>query len=343
MRLRDFHYDLPEELIAQEPLALRRDSRLLCLDGDNGQRRDCVFRDLGRCLKAGDLLVFNDTKVIPARVFGRKRSGGRIEVLIERILGDQRLLAMVRASKTPKIGSYLLLGADTEFEVVGRQGIFFELRMHGGEPLSEFLVRVGEVPLPPYIKRSAKPVDHDRYQTVYARVPGAVAAPTAGLHFDAAMLDKLTGRGIASVFVTLHVGAGTFQPVRCENIEDHQMHAEQVHVPAEACAAINRTRAAGGRIVAVGTTSLRALESAVGDDGVEPICAETELFVYPGYRFRCVDALITNFHLPASTLLILVCAFAGTEATFAAYRHAVAERYRFFSYGDAMFVTRSPR
>ena len=343
MQLRDFHYDLPEELIAQEPLAARRDSRLLCLDGEHGRWRDSEFAQLAQCLRAGDLLVLNDTKVLPARLHGRKRSGGKIEVMVERVVDEQRLLAIIKASKSPPIGSTVILGEGAEFEVVGRQGMLFELTMSGTEPLLSFLDRIGQVPLPPYVKRQPGPQDRDRYQTVYARVPGAVAAPTAGLHFDAHALAEFAGRGIAHVFVTLHVGAGTFLPVRCKTIEEHLMHAERIHVSAEVCATVNQTRAAGGRIIAVGTTTLRTLEAAMISDQLQPACGETRLFIYPGYRFRCVDALVTNFHLPASTLLMLVCAFSGTEATLAAYRHAVAARYRFFSYGDAMFATRTPQ
>lgn len=336
MRRQDFHFDLPPELIAQQPAAERGGSRLLLLDGADGTRRDLAFRDLPGLLRRGDLLVFNDTRVIPARLFGRKESGGQVEVLVERIVGDDRVLAHVRASKSPKPGTWLTLEGALEVESLGRAGDLFELRFPG--PALTLLKQYGRMPLPPYIERDAAAQDGERYQTVYARREGAVAAPTAGLHFDDAMLAQLAAQGVERAFVTLHVGAGTFQPVRADDIREHVMHHEYLEVPAEACAAIAAARARGGRVVAVGTTVVRSLESAARGDAPEPFAGETDIFIYPGYEFRVVDALITNFHLPESTLLMLVSAFAGHANVMAAYRHAVQQRYRFFSYGDAMFI-----
>lgn len=336
MRRQDFHFDLPPELIAQQPAAERGGSRLLLLDGADGTRRDLAFRDLPGLLRRGDLLVFNDTRVIPARLFGRKESGGQVEVLVERIVGDDRVLAHVRASKSPKPGTWLTLEGALEVESLGRAGDLFELRFPG--PALTLLKQYGRMPLPPYIERDAAAQDGERYQTVYARREGAVAAPTAGLHFDDAMLAQLAAQGIERAFVTLHVGAGTFQPVRVDDIREHVMHHEYLEVPAETCAAIAATRARGGRVVAVGTTVVRSLESAARGGALEPFAGETDIFIYPGYEFRVVDALITNFHLPESTLLMLVSAFAGYDHVMAAYRHAVQQRYRFFSYGDAMFI-----
>ncbi len=337
MQRQDFHFDLPAELIAQFPAAERAASRLLMLDGADGVLRDLQFRDLPGLLRRGDLLVFNDTRVIPARLFGEKASGGKVEVLVERILDSARVLAHVRASKSPKPGSWLTLEGALEAEMLGRQGDLFELRFSGGEVL-ELLKRYGRMPLPPYIERDAAGADAERYQTVYARREGAVAAPTAGLHFDETMLTQLEAQGIERAFVTLHVGAGTFQPVRVDDIREHVMHHEYLEVSAETCAAIAATRARGGRVVAVGTTVVRSLESAARGGELQPFRGETDIFIYPGYEFRVVDALVTNFHLPESTLLMLVSAFAGYDHVMAAYRHAVAQRYRFFSYGDAMFV-----
>jgi S-adenosylmethionine:tRNA ribosyltransferase-isomerase len=337
MRLSDFHYDLPPDRIAQEPPARRGDSRLLVLDGATGAREDRHFQDLPALLRRGDLLVFNDTRVIPARLHGTKDSGGGVEILIERLLGPDRALAHVRASKALRPGRTVQVGGES-LEVVGRHGTLYELACPAGD-LTVFLERHGHVPLPPYIRRPDSPEDRERYQTVYAARPGAVAAPTAGLHFDHAMLDRLAAAGVRSARVTLHVGAGTFQPVRAERLEDHAMHAEQVDVGDEACALVAQTRRDGGRVVAVGTTAVRSLEAAAGDGELRPFRGETRLFIRPGYRFRCVDLLLTNFHLPESTLLMLVCAFAGHAPVMAAYRHAVAAGYRFFSYGDAMLVS----
>lgn len=340
MRRSDFSYELPEDLIAQYPLPERGASRLLCLEGQTGAIRDRYFSALPELLSPGDLLVFNDTQVIAARLLGVKESGGRVEVLVERVLDEHRVLAHVRASKAPKPGGRLVLEERVPVTTLGRQDDLFELRFETSEPVQRVLEQVGRIPLPPYIQRSAEVGDRDRYQTVYARRPGAVAAPTAGLHFDHAMLERLTAMGVETAFVTLHVGAGTFQPVRVDDIERHVMHAERVEVGEAVCEKVRATRARGGRVVAVGTTAVRSLESACQGGAIAPFAGETQLFIYPGYRFRCVDALITNFHLPESTLLMLVCAFGGYEQVMAAYRHAVAERYRFFSYGDAMFITR---
>lgn len=337
MQRSDFSFDLPPDLIAQAPLAERAASRLLCLDG-HGRLSDRGFRDLAELLRAGDLLVLNDTRVIPARLFGVKDSGGRIEVLVERVLGEHRLLAQVRASKPPRPGARLHLEGAVEAEVVGREEAFFVLEFAGNDAALTLLERYGHMPLPPYITRPDAAADRERYQTVFARRPGAVAAPTAGLHFDAAFLEQLRSQGVETAQVTLHVGAGTFQPLRVEKLEQHVMHAEQVEVSVETCERIAATRARGGRVVAVGTTVVRSLETAARHGELQPFAGDTRLFITPGFEFRVVDALVTNFHLPESTLLMLVCAFAGYAPVMQAYRHAVAERYRFFSYGDAMFV-----
>ena len=340
MRVEDFDYHLPEALIARHPPERRGESRLLALGADDADPRDLHFRDLPDLLRPGDLLVFNDTRVIPARLFGHKETGGRVEVLVERLLGPHEALVHLRASKAPRPGMRLLLEGGVEAEVVDRREALFQVRFLSRTPLLELLERHGHVPLPPYIDRADEPLDRERYQTVFARRPGAVAAPTAGLHFDEAMLERLADAGVERAFVTLHVGAGTFQPVRVERVEDHVMHAEWLDVPEAVVTAVARARARGGRVVAVGTTALRALESAAQGGRLQPFQGETRLFVYPGYRFRVVDALITNFHLPRSTLLMLVSALAGRERVLAAYRHAVERRYRFFSYGDAMWLER---
>jgi S-adenosylmethionine:tRNA ribosyltransferase-isomerase len=334
----DFHFDLPSELIAQAPLPERSGSRLLVLDAVGDRLEDRQFRDLPQLLRAGDLLIFNDTRVLPARLFGRKDSGGEVEVLVERLLGGQEIKAQVRASKTPRIGTWLILADDVRVEVLGRDDEFFRLRFEASEPVERILMRIGHMPLPPYVRRAADAGDLNRYQTVFAREPGAVAAPTAGLHFDDALLAQLTAIGVHFGHITLHVGAGTFQPMRVDSVHEHRMHSEWLNVGAELCEKIRRTRAAGGRIVAVGTTVVRALESALRDGEVMPFAGETRIFIFPGYTIRSVDALLTNFHLPESTLLMLVSAFAGRERVLSAYRHAVAQRYRFFSYGDAMLI-----
>ena len=337
LKLSDFHFDLPVDLIAQQPLARRSDSRLLHLARAGGQTADRRFRDLPGLLRQGDLLVFNNTRVIPARLFGRKETGGRLEILLERITSERDCIAQLRASKSPKQGSFIILEDDSRIEVTGREGSFFNLRLLDGE-LGELLGKLGHMPLPPYIERADTEHDRERYQTVYARHPGAVAAPTAGLHFDEAILAEFESGGIERAEVTLHVGAGTFQPVRCDRIVDHQMHAEWLEVSAGVCEAVERTRARGGRVIAVGTTAVRSLETAAASGSLGPYSGDSRIFIYPGYRFRVIDGLVTNFHLPESTLLMLVCALAGRDETLAAYRHAVNERYRFFSYGDAMLV-----
>jgi S-adenosylmethionine:tRNA ribosyltransferase-isomerase len=334
----DFDYELPEQLIAQQPLAERSSSRLLLLDPVQAGLADRTVRDLPQLLAPGDLLVFNDTRVIPARLSARKPSGGAVEVLIERVLGAREVLAQVRASKPTRAGTSLVLADGTMLTVLGRAGEFFRLCFEGAEPLDAILERLGRMPLPPYIRRADDPTDRERYQTVFAATPGAVAAPTAGLHFDRELLEALAARGIERAHITLHVGAGTFQPVRSEDVHAHAMHREWLNVGADLVAKARAARARGARIVAVGTTVVRALETASASGRLEPYAGETSIFILPGYRFRSVDALLTNFHLPQSTLLMLVAAFAGRERVLDAYCHAVAERYRFFSYGDAMLV-----
>ena len=340
MHVADFHFDLPESLIARHPLAERRGSRLLVLDGPTGELNHRHFGDLLGYLQPGDLMVFNDTRVIPARLFGQKASGGKLEILVERVLDEERVLAHVRSSKSPKPGSRILIDGGAEAEMVARHEALFELKF--AEPVLPLLDRVGHMPLPPYIDRPDEAEDRERYQTVYARNAGAVAAPTAGLHFDEPLLDAIRAKGVATAFVTLHVGAGTFQPVRVERIEDHHMHREWLQVDQAVVDAVAACRARGGRVIAVGTTSVRSLESAARDGQLKAFSGETDIFLYPGRPFHVVDALVTNFHLPESTLLMLVSAFAGYRETMAAYATAVAEGYRFFSYGDAMFITRNP-
>jgi S-adenosylmethionine:tRNA ribosyltransferase-isomerase len=340
MRTADFDFDLPSELIAQFPAPERAASRLLCLDGKSGDLSDSLFRDLPQYLHSGDLLVFNDTKVIKARLFGVKDSGGKIEALVERVLGEHEVLAFIRASHAPKPGSRLLLAEAIHAVVEERQGDIYRLRFENDAVSFDLLERHGNLPLPPYITHSPDAVDETRYQTVYARQPGAVAAPTAGLHFDEAMLAQLAQHGVQTAHVTLHVGAGTFQPVRAENIAEHRMHSEWYTVPQQTVDAIVAAKARGGRIMAVGTTSLRALESAANSGELRAGQGETDIFITPGYRFRVVERLLTNFHLPKSTLLMLVSAFAGTDNIRRAYHHAVENRYRFFSYGDAMLIER---
>jgi S-adenosylmethionine:tRNA ribosyltransferase-isomerase len=334
MQIDDFNFSLPGELIAQYPAPERRASRLLEL-GDTV--RDLHFSDLPLLLNAGDLLVFNDTRVIPARLAARKETGGRAEILIERITGANSALAHIRASKTPKVGSKLLLANDVEAVVDGRDGEFFVLTFT--EAVLPFLEASGEIPLPPYLNRPAEADDIERYQTVYAKDPGAVAAPTAGLHFDADMLEETRAAGVDHTYVTLHVGAGTFQPLREENISSNRLHSERVRIDAACCDAVNATRAHGGRVIAVGTTSVRALECASASGTIQPFDGETDIFILPGYEFKSVDAMLTNFHLPKSSLLMLVAAFSGTQKIMAAYEHAVREQYRFFSYGDVMFLS----
>ena len=341
MKLTDFDYYLPEELIAQHPADERAGSRLLHVDGDTGLITDRQFVDLAAFIAPNDILVFNDTKVIKARLHGHKESGGRAEVLVERMLADGKsALAHVRTSKSPKPGSRLMFADGIVATMMARVDDLFELHFEGELGVHEILNRVGEVPLPPYITHLADSEDERRYQTVYARHAGSVAAPTAGLHFDEAMLETLRAKGVALAYVTLHVGAGTFQPVRDNDISKHVMHSEWYQVPPETVAAIARARTVGGRVVAVGTTSMRTLEAASRSGSLQAETAETRIMITPGYAFRTVDRLITNFHLPKSTLMMLVSAFAGTENIQCAYAHAVAERYRFFSYGDAMLLER---
>ncbi|HEX6834873.1 MAG TPA: tRNA preQ1(34) S-adenosylmethionine ribosyltransferase-isomerase QueA [Rudaea sp.] len=338
MKKSDFHYDLPPELIAQTPIEPRSASRLLIVDAPNDRLIDGRFTDLVDYVRPGDLLVFNDTRVLPARLYGRKETGGAVEILIERIVGSHDAVAMLGVSKKPKPGSRIVLEDGSALVVVGREGEFYTLRYDGPQTLEKLLVHLGHMPLPPYIARPDESADAERYQTVYARAPGAVAAPTAGLHFDAPLLDALRTRGVDFGYVTLHVGAGTFQPLRGERVEEHVMHREWLNVGAELVEKMRHARARGGRVIAVGTTVVRALESARRDGEVLPFAGETQIFIFPGYRIASVDALITNFHLPESTLLMLVSAFAGRERMLDAYRHAVAQRYRFFSYGDAMLI-----
>ncbi|MFU2488234.1 tRNA preQ1(34) S-adenosylmethionine ribosyltransferase-isomerase QueA [Thauera sp. WH-1] len=343
LTLNDFDYLLPADLIAQTPLPERSASRLLVVTPSAGAApvlADACFTELPDLIGAGDLLVFNDTRVIHARLHGIKDSGGQIEVLIERAIGPHEALAQIRASKSPRTGTRLRLADAFDVEVLGRVGEFFHLRFPQGENLFALLERRGKLPLPPYIQRAAGDADETRYQTVYAREPGSVAAPTAGLHFDEALLERIAARGARCAWLTLHVGAGTFQPVRVDDLGEHRMHRERYVIPQETVDAIAATRAAGGRVIAVGTTSMRALEAAAQDGALEAGSGETEIFILPGFRFQMVDALITNFHLPKSTLMMLVSAFAGMDSIRRAYAHAVEARYRFFSYGDAMFLTR---
>lgn len=338
MKRQDFFYHLPDELIARFPPPERSASRLLCLDRVSADISHRRFRDLPSLLKPGDLLVFNNTRVIPARLFARKASGGKLEVLVERLCGEQECLAHVRGGGSLKPGSPLLLEGGGELQMLGREGELFRLRHSGSQGLLAVLEQQGHMPLPPYIDRPDEASDRERYQTVFGEVPGAVAAPTAGLHFDEVLLKQLEAQGVLSAFVTLHVGAGTFQPVRVDNIDEHPMHSEWFSVSEEVCAKVHAAKQRGGRVIAVGTTSVRCLESAAASGELKPMQSDTNIFIRPGYRFRVVDALITNFHLPESTLLMLVSALAGKENIFAAYEEAIRENYRFFSYGDAMFI-----
>src|SRR5690606_7407537 len=341
MQVSDFDFDLPDELIARYPAPERTGSRMLCVNPVSGAIQHKHFQDILELLNPEDLLVFNDTRVIPARLFGKKETGGQIEILVERIEDDICALCHVRASKSPKPGSKILLDDQVVLEMIERQGDLFRLRFPSDGTVLSVLHRIGHMPLPPYIDRADQLTDRERYQTVYGRKEGAVAAPTAGLHFDESLLEAVQAKGVDTASVTLHVGAGTSQPVRVERIEEHQRHPEPAEVSSEVCQQVAQARARGGRVIAVGTTSVRALESASRSGELQPLTGETDIFIYPGYRFRSVDALITNFHLPRSTLLTLVSAFGGRECILEAYTEAVKQQYRFFSYGDAMFIERS--
>ncbi len=339
MKKSDFNYQLPEDLIAQKPLSERSASRLLCLNRNTARIEDKQFSDFINLLEPADLLVFNDTKVIPARLYGSKSTGGKIEILVERILDDNHAIAHVRASKSPKPGTIIHLDEGFRCELQGRVDDLFRLEFCHDAPLLEILSKIGHIPLPPYIDRAGDETDVSRYQSVFAQRAGAVAAPTASLHFDSALLAKIKAKGVAATFVTLHVGSGTFQPVRTEDLSQHRMHKEYFAVPQEAVDAVHEVKARSGRVIAVGTTAVRALESAAKTGRLQPGFGDTDLFITPGYRFQCVDAMLTNFHLPESTLLMLVAAFAGYEPVMTAYRHAIEQSYRFFSYGDAMYIS----
>lgn len=348
MRVSDFSFDLPEHLIARYPKADRTASRLMAVNGNTGALEHKQFTDILEKLTDGDLLVFNNTRVIPARMFGKKASGGKLEVLVERMLDDNRVLAHIRCSKSPKPGSEIILEEQVSATMVARHDALFELEFAGEEKVLDILERIGHMPLPPYIDRPDEESDKERYQTVYNEKPGAVAAPTAGLHFDDELLEKIKAKGVELAFVTLHVGAGTFQPVKVDEIADHVMHAEYVEVSEEVSDKIKQTKANGGRVVAVGTTSMRSLESAAKaasekNELIAPFYQDTDIFITPGYEFKVVDCLVTNFHLSESTLLMLVSAFSGYEHMMSAYKEAVAQEYRFFSYGDAMFLTREEK
>ena len=339
MKLSDFHFDLPEELIALYPPAKRTDSRLLCLNKANGELAHRQFPDLLDLINPEDLMVFNNTRVIPARLFGKKESGGRVEILLERVTDDHTAVAQIKASKSPKPGSKIIFETDdgeVTALVVDRDEGFFNLRF--SESVMSLSEKAGHMPLPPYIKRDDELADRERYQTVYGEKKGAVAAPTAGLHFDEGLLQAIRNKGVHTAMVTLHVGAGTFQPVRSDTIEEHQMHAEYLEVSEEVCGQVRQCKERGGRVIAVGTTSVRCLETAAQAGNIAPYTGDTRIFIYPGYTFNAVDALVTNFHLPESTLIMLVSALAGTDEILAAYKEAVSEKYRFFSYGDVMFI-----
>ena len=346
MKVADFSFQLPDQLIARYPQAERSASRMLGVNATNGELSHAKFTDIVDLIGPGDLLVFNDTRVIPARLLGQKVSGGKVEVLVERVVDEHHVLAHVRANRAPKAGARLVLEEAFEAEVTGREGALFKLHFDSSQSVLELLEAHGHMPLPPYIDRPDEASDRERYQTVYNRKPGAVAAPTAGLHFDDKILQQLQDKGVEFAYVTLHVGAGTFQPVRVDSIEEHIMHSEYAEVSAETIAAIEATRERGGRVIAVGTTSVRSLESmakASPAGQLEPFFAETDIFIYPGYQFAVVDAMVTNFHLPESTLLMLVSAFASREIILRAYASAVEHEYRFFSYGDAMFLHARPQ
>jgi S-adenosylmethionine:tRNA ribosyltransferase-isomerase len=338
MHTQDFDYHLPIELIASHPLTQRSQSRLLCLNRQTGALTHAHFYQLLDLLQPNDCLILNNTRVIPARLFGQKATGGQIEILIERLLTQHEALVHIRASKSPKPGSELLLEQDLRLRVEEKIESLYRVTLLSDQTFLEILDQIGHMPLPPYIERADEAIDKEQYQTVYGHIPGAVAAPTAGLHFDQDLLEKIKAKGIQLGEVTLHVGAGTFQPVRVENILEHHMHSEWLEVSQEVCDLIQKTKAQGGRVVAVGTTVVRSLETAAKSGELKPYCGQTQLFIYPGYQFQVIDALVTNFHLPRSTLLMLVCAFAGQEHVLAAYEQAIENKYRFFSYGDAMWI-----
>jgi len=345
MKRQDFFYELPEALIAKQPMPERTASRLMVLHGETGELQHKSFMDVLRLVEPGDLLVFNDTKVIPARVFGNKVSGGKLEVLVERVLNRFEVLAHIRSSKSPKPGSSIILEGGVMVDVVDRRGALFELRFPDESPAIEVLEEIGHMPLPPYIDRPDEDADKTRYQTVFGKHEGAVAAPTAGLHFDEELIEQLKKKGVQVAFVTLHVGAGTFQPVRVDDVKTHEMHSEVMELSAEVAEQVRATKKKGRRVIAIGTTSVRCLETAasVNEDGeIAAYQGDTNIFIYPSYEYKVVDALVTNFHLPESTLMMLVSAFAGYRNTMAAYQEAIAEKYRFFSYGDAMFITCNP-
>jgi len=348
VQVADFHFELPEELIAKAPKQQRSSSRLMCVDGNNGQLQHKQFEQLLEQINPGDLLIFNNTRVIPARLFGQKESGGKVEILVERILDEHSVLAHVRANKSPKPGNLLILEGEIKAEMIGRLEDLFELKFLGGETVLDALERKGHMPLPPYIDRPDTADDRERYQTVYNEKPGAVAAPTAGLHFTDELLEKIKAKGANIEFVTLHVGAGTFQSIRVDNVKEHTMHSEYAEVSQNVIDAVVKTKQSGNRVIAVGTTSVRSIESAAWKSGMEtgkfeqlvPLFGETDIFIYPSFEFKVVDAMVTNFHLPESTLIMLVSAFAGKEHILSAYNEAIQEKYRFFSYGDAMFLTK---
>lgn len=347
MKVSDFKFDLPDHLIAQFPSEERSDSRLLCVDAD-GALSDRKFVDIIEFINQGDLLVLNNTKVIPARLFAKKETGGKLEILIERVTAERRFIAQIRSSKSPKAGQKIYVDGDGDgnsyLSVRGREGIFFDLELHGEDSLSDWLEKVGHIPLPPYIDRQDQSEDANRYQTVYADKKGAVAAPTAGLHYDQSLLEKLANKGVEIAYVTLHVGAGTYQPVRVDQIQDHQMHKEWLEVSQDLCDKVLKTKKNNRRVIAVGTTVVRSLETAARaakQDLIEVYNGDTDIFIYPGFDFKIVDVLQTNFHLSESTLLMLVSAFSGKETILNAYRHAVEQEYRFFSYGDAMLLEKA--
>ncbi|MBQ4811970.1 tRNA preQ1(34) S-adenosylmethionine ribosyltransferase-isomerase QueA [Pseudoalteromonas luteoviolacea] len=345
MRVADFSFELPDELIARHPKAERTSSRLLTLNGESGELEHKIFKDIIDLIEPEDLIIFNNTKVIPARMFGQKATGGKVEVLVERILDEHRVLAHIRSSKSPKPGAELILEGKAQATMVARHGELFELAFEGEHSVLTILDEIGHMPLPPYIDRPDEEGDKERYQTVYSEKPGAVAAPTAGLHFDDTLMAQLKEKGVDMAFVTLHVGAGTFQPVRVDDVKDHNMHSEYIEVPEDVVDAVTRCKQRGGRVIAVGTTSVRSLESAAKVHGGElkTFYGDTDIFIFPGYQFNVVDVMITNFHLPESTLIMLVSAFSGQEHIMRAYKTAIEERYRFFSYGDAMFLTRQTK